>query len=213
PGATRYRLELRGGSEARAEAALDAIPLATVPRALALQLVEMLRLDDGEVTADAPDAPREERADVDVEPAASETAPVATPAEPERAPDPSPPATSSPAPSSSPPLRLAIGAHLRNTPDTGAILAGPRVLLDLGLGHDLPLSVRFDVAAAFGGAPHELALGAVDAGVAIFLWARAAPELALRFGPRLFVGHDFLIEGDATRLSGDVQVGVGVRVG
>jgi len=145
--------------------------------------------------------------------AASETAPVATPAEPERAPDPSPPATSSPAPSSSPPLRLAIGAHLRNTPDTGAILAGPRVLLDLGLGHDLPLSVRFDVAAAFGGAPHELALGAVDAGVAIFLWARAAPELALRFGPRLFVGHDFLIEGDATRLSGDVQVGVGVRVG
>lgn len=199
PGATRFVLRLTGeGGVLRLSIAdMGEIPLATVPRALALEVVEALR-GHARPLAEAPP----------IEPAPP---PLEPPSPPPQAEVPLEPARGSGVPA-----RLGAAAGVRNTPDTGGTLASLRVLLDLPLGQDLPLAVRIDLAAAFGPSAHDLVLGSMGGGLSLFVWARALPALALRFGPRLFVAHGWAFGADtagAQRQSEDVQVGAGLVVG
>ncbi len=202
PGETRFSIELeRNDGALRVQhAEMSAVGLATIPRALALELAEALRggARREEATAAAEPAPTEAR------PAPSQ--PVTPPAE-------APPAEETPA---GLPTRFILTIGSRNTPDTSGWLYGARLAIDLSLGHDLPLSLRVDLAAAIGFTAFDLPLAGVDGGVTIALWARAVPELLLRFGPRLWLGHGFILDAEgngATRVSGEVQFGLGVVVG
>lgn len=196
--ATRFVLRLVGadGELRLATADMRDIPLGTVPRALALQLVEALR---GEPPA--PDrAPPIEQAPPPIEPAEVPRAEV--PIE--------------PAPGAGPPARVGLAASVRNTPDTGGTLAGARLFVDLPLGQGLPLTLRVDAGAAFGPSAHDLVLGSIAGGLTLSIWARALPALALRFGPRLWVGHGWAFDAEArnaTLQSEEVQVGAGLVVG
>ncbi len=199
PGATRFVLRLvgEGGVLRLSVADMGDIPLGTVPRALALEVVEALRgqaLPVAEVPPIEPAPPRPEPP----EPPPQAEVPL------------------EPAPGSGVPVRLGAAAGVRNTPDTGGTLAGLRLLLDLPLGQELPLALRIDLATAFGPSAHDLVLGSVGGGLSIFVWARALPALALRFGPRLFVAHGWAFGADvagADRQSEEVQVGAGLVVG
>jgi hypothetical protein len=76
--------------------------------------------------------------------------------------------------------------------------------------------LRADIGVAFGPTSFDFLLGYVDGGLTVAIWARALPELALRFGPRLWLGHGWIFDAEAkgaTRQSGDVQFGVGLVVG
>jgi fermentation-respiration switch protein FrsA (DUF1100 family) len=56
----------------------------------------------------------------------------------------------------------------------------------------------------------------VDGGLALTLAATAVPGLGLRFGPRGWLGHGYVVDDGAdaaSRRSEDVQVGLGVLVG
>jgi hypothetical protein len=211
PGATEFALELsREGEPPRYyRADMSEIPLATVPRALALELAEALRGNLEESGEALPVAPAGALAMLE---RAEPIEPLSEP--PMGEPPPNEPAPNE-APSSGPPSRLGVSAGLRNSPDTGAVLAGVRVLLDLPLGDGLPLALRADLGAAFGPSSHDLVLGWLDGGLTLAIWARAIPELAVRFGPRLWLGHGWAFEAEehgATRVSRDVQFGLGVVV-
>lgn len=196
PGATRFVMQLtpQGGQLRLHRADMSSIPLATVPRALALELAEALR---GDAVAD--EAPPIEPAPE--LPAAEPPSRVEVPLE--------------PAPDSGPPLRVGGAASVRNTPDTGGTLAGARLFIDLPIGDHLPFLARIDAGAAFGPSAHDLVLGSVTGGITFSIWARAVRELALRFGPRLWIGHGWAFDGPAngaTRGSEEVQVGTGLVV-
>lgn len=202
PGATEFAIELTTEGEGPRfyRASLSQIPLATVPRALALDLAEALRGN----LPEAPPVALPEPAPVVEEPppeppaiAPPVVAPVPPPSEPDR----------------SPPTRLGFGVAVRNTPDTGAVLGGLRLFIDLPVGDHLPLSLRADVLFALGGASHDLLLGWIDGGLTVSIAARALDALSLRFGPRLWLGHGGAFNAEergATRLSGEVQFGIGV---
>ena len=196
PGATRFvmRLTPQRGQLRLHRADMSSIPLATVPRALALELAEALR---GDPVGDEP--PPIERA----------------PELPAPAPPPRVEVPLEPAPDTGPPLRVGAAASVRNTPDTGGTLAGPRLFIDLPIGDHLPFMARIDAGAAFGASAHDLVLGSISGGVAFSVWARAVPELALRFGPRLWLGHGWAFDAQAngaTRGSEEVQVGTSLVV-
>ncbi len=195
PGATHFALRLmRGRTLHLNDADVGEVPLATVPRALALEMAEMLRGD----TEAAP--PIEE-------------APPAPPA-----PEPPPPleAPIEPAPHRGPHTRLGAAATVRNVPETGAVLAGALVFADLPIADELPLVVRIDAGARLGPSAHDVALGAVTGGVTISIWARALDALAVRFGPRLWVGYGFALDPErsgATPQSEPLLAGVSVVTG
>jgi hypothetical protein len=196
PGATRFvmRLTPQGGELRLHRADMSAIPLATVPRALALELAEALRGDpvgdEGPPIEEAPELP-------------------------EPPPPPRVEVPLEPAPDTGPPLRVGGAASVRNTPDTGGTLAGARLFIDLPIGDHLPFIARIDAGAAFGPSAHDLVLGSISGGITFSVWARAVPELALRFGPRLWVAHGWAFDAtasNAARGSAEVQVGAGLVV-
>ena len=219
-GATTIRVEvIRGATsesptvrESRVE--LAEVPLATVPRALALELVESLRAMPAAVGGAEPAIAEPATAEAAVGQAAASTPP--DPVETE----PAPIAPASPGPSATgrpihPVLRVGILGALRNTPDTGAVLLGARLFFDVWPVTEAPLVARVDVMFAAGPASEALTLGVTEGGLTVSLWGRAAAAFALRFGPRIWIGHgwDFARPADLQRTSGEVMAGIGVRVG
>ena len=195
------------------------VPLGALPRAIALGLVESLRVDSasGEPALEASEAAR---------PPADAAAEVPNEM-PARAPDVSelshgpraPPSARADEPSAEPPartrqIRFGVHAVLQNTPDTGALLFGARLYVELPIA-DLPLILRADIAAGVGPAAGEVVLGALDGGLTLSIWARATDELGLRFGPRLWLGYlGWFSPGDVTRETKlEVLFGLGIRLG
>lgn len=213
PGASAFEVFVGTTPEQTAPVDVAEVPLAAVPRALALEMAEMARRHLAapavEPAPEPVEPPVEPEASPVPEPSAhdSEVAaePEASPREPAETPD----AHASPA---------LIGFHVgfRNTPDTGAALAAARFLVDLPLARDLPLVLRLDLTGAAGAAAHDVTLGWLEGGVSLALTAEALPDLSIRFGPRLWVGHGAVLDEGAnmpTRNAEDVQVGVGVIAG
>lgn len=112
------------------------------------------------------------------------------------------------------PLRVGVTAQLQNTPDTGAVGIGPRFFLDLPIA-DLPLLARVDFEAGMGPAAGDVLLGRIAGGLGLSLWARAADELAVRFGPRVWLGGTTWFDTpDVVRVTDlALQFGIDVRVG
>lgn len=214
PGGTEFELVLRRpGFERRTPLSLAEVPLASVARALALALAEEAREALTEAPSEAPPAIPDPDPVPDPAPA---PAPAPAPG-PDPAPDPVPDPDPAPVPDRDPshrPIRAGIALLARNTPDTGAFLGGARFFLDVPIA-DLPLLVRADVELAGGLATADLPLGSLAGGLSASLWARAADDLALRFGPRVWVGGVawFDTGGVAQVTEIPVELGLEVRVG
>ncbi|MGE0784187.1 MAG: hypothetical protein AB7S26_00765 [Sandaracinaceae bacterium] len=212
PGVSAFDLTVGEGPHRRAARAdVSAVPLGGVPRALALEIAELVRgLEEG--TADAPDEPSEPEPD----PAESEAS---TPSVPDVATAPTvppPDAADEEASSPAPPVELGAALGLRNMPDSGAVLASVRALLELPLAHDIPIALRIDAAALLGAASEVPALLQVEGGLAVLVRAEAADAVNIRFGPRLWLGHAWLLDGGQatwTTTSSDVQIGASLLAG
>lgn len=198
PGATHYRLAVDDGTTVRS-GTLDVseVALATLPRVLALSLLETLRGDTSFDTTVAPSTR-----------ASAPSAPQPSTEQPPEVPD-------EPAPSLITPVaRLGVLAFFRNGPDTGAVLTGARLALDFNF-LDFPVSGRVDGAASFGPVAEDLVLAHMEVGATVYIRAEAVPGLVLRFGPHLWFGHIRLVNdenGRAVRRSGDLQIGMSLRV-
>ena len=221
PGVTRYRIALRDAEGRVTEARVDLaeVPLGTLPRALALELVGLFRERGRPAGADPVDAAERPAAAARADPtpatmgapSAEANADTVAVSDADTVSDADP---ASPETHAEPSVRFVVLGHLRNTPDSSALLFGPRVGLELPLALGLPLTLRLDAAAAFGPADHGAVLAAFDGGLALAIAAQAAQGVAVRFGPRLWLGHAAALEAPgAARQSDDAQVGLGLRVG
>jgi hypothetical protein len=199
-GATAIRVEVvRDGATREGRVELADVPLATVPRALALELVVTLRSTVGPALQ-----PADPAAIVEPEPQTSEAIPPAAT-----------PIVDAPSAPSHRMFRFTVLGGLRNTPDTGAVLTGARLSVDVWPTPDAPVVGRLDAGLSAGPASDALTLGAVEGGLTVSLWARAAPGFALRFGPRVWIAHGFDLDRppELQAPAEDVMAGLGLRVG
>ena len=208
PGSSVFEVFVGAAPEHAAPVDVAEVPLAGVPRALALEMAEMARRHLAEPVEEAPEEVSEHVA-APVEQSAPEAAAgSSTDTDTDRVPEGSE--------SHASPALIGFHVGFRNTPDTGAALAAARVFVDLPLARDLPLVVRLDLTGAAGAAAHDITLGWLEGGVSLALTADALRELSIRFGPRLWVGHGAVLDAGQhmpTRNAEDVQVGVGVVAG
>ena len=216
-GATRYRIALRDERGRVREAVLDLadVPLGTLARAVALELIGLLGerpppsssgphavsdsasdsgSDSGSDASDSASDSGSDASDFGSDAAASDSASGAASA---AAPDGAPEIESDSRPANSHGPIWAAEATVRNTPDTGAVLSGLRLALDLGifaefLGEAFPLLVRLDFAFAGGPASHHASLAEIEGGVTLAIRANAAPGVDMRFGPRLWLGYGWV---------------------
>ncbi len=201
PAATRFVFHLsRGGVLRMHDAAIGALPLGSLVHALALEMANALRGQPGDDLAERiasfppppppPAIPPPEQAEVTLE----------SPRPPRRA------------LSTHPATRVGIGGVVLNAPAGGATLGGAFAFLDLPLGRS-PLVLRMDAGGAIGPSAYDLVLASITGGLTLSYWARVFDRLAVRAGPRLWLGYGWALHpAGASRQSDLPQVGAGGTV-